>query len=54
LQFFKIFRDQKDTAHVKSEIDRLKKRLLASGQIAEERISPILAILDQLDSLASE
>jgi len=54
LRFFKIFQDQKDTARVKSEIEKLKKKLLASGQIPEGPISPIFAILDQLDSLASE
>ncbi len=53
LRFFKIFQDQKDTDRVKDEIEKLKNKLLASGQIHEGPISPIFAILDQLESLVS-
>lgn len=54
LRFFKIFQDQKDASLVKGEIDKLKGRLSSAEVVSEARLSPILAILDQLEQLAAE
>lgn len=54
LRFFKIFQDQKDTALVRGEIDKLKGRLSNADKMSKERLSPLLIILNQLEELVSE